>query len=262
MLLDGNSEICGLGEVASLSAYARGERGPKGSFLGSPFWQEADVKFRQLTGKGLVDIDLSHPIEWPAIEAWGAYDLEKFARENSDFFESMAGVANKRILVDSSKSAKRLYLLHKTGAFDIKAIHLLRDGRAVVNSYVRLYGRKGYEMGIHYFKMRNNEAARIRRYFSGENWLQVRYEEFCIAPEPSLKNICAFIGVTYEPQMFGLEREYYNGILLNANIMRKRQEGRPGQRILLDEKWKRELAWYYKIGFMLRAGMLNRRMGY
>lgn len=253
MILNGNSRVFSLGEISMLSQYRKG----KGKeFLSNPFWQDVDNLLKVNYKKSLFEVNLGHPSSWAEMDKWDKKSADRFALENKSLFSCVAEKSGKDILVDNSKNAKRLYLLNKTGAFKVKVIHVLRDGRGVLNSFIRLYGERGSRMGIYYWKMRNLDAKRIRRFFNEKDWLQIKYEDFCKSPESSVKKICIFIGAKYEFAMLDYKKHPYFGICRNKNILSG------PEKIVLDEKWKQELSWLNKAKFMLLHSWLNKYYGY
>lgn len=253
MVLNGNSQIFSLGEICMLPQYTRGG---KNKFLSSSFWQGTDEILKTDYKKSLSEIDLGHPASWEKVKNWPKEFLEHFVLENKYVFSCVAEKSGKDILVDNSKNAKRLYLLNKSGLFKIKVIHILRDGRGVLNSFIQLYGRKGFRMGIYYWKMRNLDAMRIRKHFKDEDWLRLKYEDLCKEPESLTKKICFFIGVDYELSMLKFKQHPYFGICRNQNILSG------PEKIVLDERWKSELSWLNKAKFAFLNGRLNKWHGY
>lgn len=82
-----------------------------------------------------------------------------------------------------------------------KFIHLIRDGRDVAISHIKLgwgryYDRKEFEWTV---------AMRLRREYAASAYadqiLEVAYEDLVAEPEATLRKICAFIGEEFEPAM-------------------------------------------------------------
>lgn len=81
-------------------------------------------------------------------------------------------------------------------------IVLIRDGRDVAKSFqsLRIYGKSVRQNTIEW-----REASRWERKWQASkhasSMLRVRYEDLVLDPEPTLRRICEFIGVSFEPQM-------------------------------------------------------------
>ncbi len=83
---------------------------------------------------------------------------------------------------------------------DARFIHLIRDGRDVVSSLIKMPWRppgliNNARFWQRYIKL--GEAA--TRALPADRFLTVRYEDLLMEPESTLKTICAFIGIGYEP---------------------------------------------------------------
>jgi hypothetical protein len=97
----------------------------------------------------------------------------------------------------------------------------------------------------------------LRRRVGKNNWLQVKYEQLATKPEETLKRICFFLGICFEPNMLYYRSRPYYGIGGNPITKDNTEE-----RILLDERWKTELPWKHRVAFALMAGWLNKLYGY
>lgn len=271
LLLNRHPKVLGLGEIAVLksyiarardevfkmSDYAHGERGPAdpiaAHLLDTPFWQQVKQRYEAVSGTPFEQINIHHS-KWKTIRSWQAKEIDSWARPNEVLLSCLHQVSGANILTDASKSPHRLYLLQRSGLFDIKVIHLIRHGCAVVNSYVRKYGDFG--IGLRRWAAPAVLAFYVRRKFPKNSWLQLRYEDLATRPEETLKAVCAFVGVRFEEAMIAYRGECYFGI--GGNRMRESGD----ERIFLDEQWKQELAYRYRLAFTLVGGWLNRLYGY
>ena len=85
-----------------------------------------------------------------------------------------------------------------------KFIHLIRDGRDVVNSLIKMPWRppgliNNARFWLRYIKL--GEAA--ERHIPASNLATYKYEDLLLEPETTLKSICEFIGISYEPNILG-----------------------------------------------------------
>ena len=94
-----------------------------------PFWQEVKRRYESASGAPFEQMNLSHP-RWRTIALWRAEDFERWAQPNDVLLSCIHELSETRILTDASKFSQRLYLLHRSSLFNIKVIHLVRDGRA------------------------------------------------------------------------------------------------------------------------------------
>lgn len=81
-------------------------------------------------------------------------------------------------------------------------ICLIRDGRDVAKSFqsLRVYGKSVRQNTIEWLEANRWE----RKWLASEHassMLRVRYENLVVDPEATLRRICEFIGVPFEPQM-------------------------------------------------------------
>ncbi len=277
LLLNGHSQILGLGEIVALKRYiALAKKVPRNSPkplqsscrrnqlkdwieveshpLDTPFWQAVKRCYESIAEAPFDRIDTHHYSKWSTIRSWQTEDIESWVRPNKALLSSVHQISSRNILTDASKSPHRLYLLQRSGLFDIRVIHLLRDGRAVINSYIRKYG--DFRLALRRWAAPALLAFYVRRTFAKTDWLLVRYEELATRPEDTLKTICAFLGVNFESEMLVYRNQPYFGI--GGNRMRERED----EHIILDEGWRQELHRKHRLAFALIAGWLNRSYGY
>lgn len=250
LLLNGHSQILGLSEIFIIKDFTKlvWEK-----VLRSPFWRDVNQCYEECYGSSLFEVDFSDS-SWREILAWNRTRLTQWAEPNRNLFTCISEKSGQPILVDASKVPKRLYLLQKSKVCNIKVIHLVRDGRAVVNSYLRKY--ENFNTGINRWMKTNLAAFALRSQFKNEDWLQLKYEEIAIDPTATLERICNFTGVAYEPKMLNYRSHLYVG--MGGNSMRSRRD----ENIALDERWKQELSGDYLVKFNFIGGWLNKFYGY
>jgi hypothetical protein len=254
MILNGHQQIVGLGEVIGLPKLINEGKPPENkALLDTPFWRDVTHRFEKTSSIPLKHFDSTHP-PWHAILSWGAENIAKWANPNKLFFSCIQQVSGARVLTDASKTPHRLYLLAHSGLFDIKVIHLIRDGRAVMNSYSRKRDR--FRLGLRMWAPQALSGLYLPRNLPNQDWLRIRYEELATQPEEMLKTICAFLGVSFEPQMLAYRSQPYFGIPGNRMVYLENED------IVLDEVWKKDLKSKHRLGFTLIAGWLNRLYGY
>lgn len=245
MLLNGHSRIAALGEVAQIG------RAP----IAGPFWTEVARSVEASTGIRLDQIDLKSPHQkvngkkgWEAAARWE--DV------NRAIFAAASETGDRPMLTDASNNPRRLKLLLEADLFPISVLHLVRDGRGVLNSYFRKYG--SFYIGFRRWALPAVWAFTLRRRFPRVPWLRVRYEDLATQPESYVRRICAFLDLPFEPEMLvGFSRRTYAGMMGNLGTRALRQDV-----IALDERWRSELWWGHRAVFAVLGGWLNRLYGY
>ena len=251
LLLNGHDHILGLSEFHSLGDYTR--RDALDPPLDHPFWKKVRDCYEQRSGRSFADVDLNTPYQSFRDVLNGPMEpLQDWVADHETLYSCVAEQSGARLLVDSSKMWQRLYLLWRSGRFHIKPIHLIRDGRAVTNSYARKYDDlRGAKRWV-----KSSLYSEYMRWRFGERWLRVYYEDLAARPEPTLRRICDYLNVAYQPGMLAYRDSRYVGI--GGNRMRKQDH----DRIQLDERWKHELSWKRRWIFDLLGGWLNKYYGY
>ncbi len=124
----------------------------------------------------------------PAVRA-----LAKINGRNKVVIDKICEVMQKPVFLDDSKDPTRLMHLHHTGDYDIRAIYLIRDGRAIIASYKK----RGPDMSanIELWEKKIRECERLKKVLPNLKLLEVRYEDFCREPRRILPEILAFAGL-------------------------------------------------------------------
>jgi hypothetical protein len=158
-------------------------------------------------------------------DAGGGAREEHFNVKNPDFYRAVLKVSGKKVLCDSSKSMDHLkfYRSHPE-TFDLKIIHLVRDGRAVAYSNEKKGRSYFYFLGK--WQKSNTASARTLKSWSQENPQQfsvrIRYEDICRQPEKTIGTLMAQLGLQFHEQQlrFG-ELEHHN---ISGNHMRRNRD--------------------------------------
>jgi len=91
---------------------------------------------------------------------------------------------------------------------DAKFVHLIRDGIDVVHSWSRIEKYKGE---VSRPARRWKSAVTAAQHFADKHLdrlLEVRHEELCRTPEETLKKVCQFVDLSYEPDMVSRTDHY------------------------------------------------------
>ncbi|MBL8878177.1 MAG: sulfotransferase [Phycisphaerales bacterium] len=168
--------------------------------------------------------------------------------------EAMIALRGGGVFVDASKEPTRLKHLADTGDYDIRVVHLIRDGRGVTNSGIQ-NKRLDVRTSIREWYETHRQIERLRGRFDAARWFQLRYEDLCAAPQSRMTELFQFIGL--EPIALTSELDVTKFHVL-GNRMRLEFSGH----IALDEKWRTALSPAALDEFERVAGGLNREYGY
>ncbi len=119
-------------------------------------------------------------------------------------------------------------------------IHLLRDGRDVAKSFqsVGWYGPQLHKnMGEW-----NGAMALDRKWraaFPADRYLLVRYEDLVRQTERTTRNICAFLGEQFEPQMLGWEEKVDRLVPRREQHIHEKLRRKPHSQDV--ERWRRDM---------------------
>jgi protein-tyrosine sulfotransferase len=98
-----------------------------------------------------------------------------------------------------------------------KYIHLLRDGRDAVASFVEKDGQDFFMEGIYRWKESVKRARRLQNQLGPKNFLEIRYEDLVTETEATLRIISQFLGLEYKAKMLDywkldstVESKYYD----------------------------------------------------
>jgi len=180
-----------------------------------------------------------------------------------------------KVLVDSTKSAGRLLAMrHLLPEFDIRAVHLVRDGRAQITSsksttytvevpvgdgtyekrtFPMERSKSSTELIDEWYRV-NRRMRMLSRVSSG--FLTVKHEDFTANPEKELARIAHFAGTSYDPNMLNLARKDAHMVCGNSSRLNAKEiKASP-------ETWRTELPAELLQQFEQKAGKLNRAFGY
>ena len=93
---------------------------------------------------------------------------------------------------------------------DARFVHVIRDGRDATLSALQKWGREKVYLDPYYLLKnwdRNVRAGQAAREMLGDGrYCEVRYEALVTRPEAVLREVCAFLGETFEPGMLDQTR--------------------------------------------------------
>ena len=140
------------------------------------------------------------------------------------FFETRARVQDRPLFLHKFTGWPRAALLHRVVP-EARFIHVVRDGRAVANSWLQMPWWKGYEgperwnwgplpddeqrvweesdrsfavlAGLQW-KVLIDAFEEARAGVPADRWLEVRYEDFVAAPRERMDDMLGFLGLTWD----------------------------------------------------------------
>ena len=192
-----------------------------------------------------------------------------YADRTQALFEAVRAVSGKSIIVDSSKNPVRALALSMISGVDLRVVHLVRDGRGVIWSYMkkknmgrnipsdRLY-TSSWRAGFLWFLI--NVSSEFVLWKTGLHGVRIKYEDFVEQPEEVLKQIGQMLEIKFDAvaKLLSSGKEVVIGHPIAGN--RIRMAG--SIRFRPDYEWKKLLPKNVQRIFWLLAGSLARKYGY
>ena len=283
-LLDAHPEIVSIGEIAPSLKALRRVKNP-GELLCScgsaiqdcQFWQEV---FRLVQEQGLPfaadnwSNDYRYNNKWigkffnvyshrPWLRTFQSvasvalpFHRQRIIRRgkvNVAFIDAILKLSKASVFFETRKSLMRLNQLLKLDRLNVKAIRLVRDVRAYVNSTKRR-GIPAAESALHW-KRFQVLADQFLSTMPKENVFVFRYEELCENPDRIMIEICKFLKVTETKTPKEISPEKHH-ILGNHMRLKGKFEVR------IDEKWRKGLTQSELDEVLKIAGPVNQKWGY
>ena len=130
---------------------------------------------------------------------WGNLTLE----DSKILYEKLSFKTQKPIIIDSTKDvawiAEKIANM-KNSETQIFLLFIQRDGRAVINSWIRKNPEKDVREQIQKWIQNMRDANKIFNSFASHK-LKIRYEELATNPQQEMMKICNFLNIEYEPKM-------------------------------------------------------------
>ncbi len=188
---------------------------------------------------------------------------------------------NVDVIVDSSKAItwceKRLRSSEfRHNRVEACIIHLVRDGRAVVNSYLRKYPHRDIEKMSDEWRRKQIDRNEFCKSFPAGNHIEIQYEALASRPQETVAEICHFLDIEFRPEMLkywlhshhdisGNEGAYslidkYKSIEKERSMdsEKKKYYDAADLAIKLDLRWRREMKPEYIEEFNRIAGEVNK----
>lgn len=182
--------------------------------------------------------------------------------------------AGTRYILDSSKSSKASFhrpaLLMEAG-FNVKLIHLSRDGRGVLWSVLKKLGSPEWQnreaprpvravRAIMGWNVANQQAFTLKKQLPADNYVHLTYEELVTDPDKALAKLGDFLGIETRELQAVLHGE--RGVSAAHNIGGNRLRFEKDIRLKPDFEWQARLPWYYRPLFWVLSWPMMWRLGY
>lgn len=261
MLILGSHPDCfALGELSKLYRYYKTGKPLCGICQGTcEFWNQLfdEQELNQLTSvlgntrlNSLVPLVLEKKIR-------KIFNQEHIFNPYSTIFSKL----NENILIDSSKEVdwvKERYQAQEftSGKIENYLIHMVRDGRAVMSSKLRI------TPGLTATEFSHQWAKRIRAtndffdQFPSERKMVVSYEKFVTQNEEVLQQLCKLLQIDFIPEMAQYWKQDHHLVAGNTGtrslILKYRNQE---TNVLLDQVQKRQGNYYENMGLQLKLDL-------
>lgn len=232
-----------------------------------PFWNEVLSESGKALGKA-VDFSearaVTRKVERIGPDQSESADGKQYLALWDALYRAVGKVSGRQIIVDSSKNTRitwrRAATLHNSGNWDLKAIHLVRDPRAVMYSVNRGHNDRleegkqqsvmgGYFRGLWGWTLSSYAVKAMKKQIGAENVLLLRYEDLVEQPFVEIERIGQFMGieVTALCELIRNEDPIDPGHGVSGNRMRRKG----GLKFKKDTEWERGLPGYARLAAKL-----------
>jgi hypothetical protein len=177
-------------------------------------------------------------------------------RNSWELYDIIGNMDESEVVVDSTKNALRMKLLHMYRPDRSFILHLVRDGRAVTASSLRRRDVSA-EIAARRWRVANRNIEMALKTVPSRNILRVRYEDLCDDVDGEMTAICEWLEMEPEESITELKRREYHEIPGNPMLFRRAET-----EIVKDERWRDELDQDTLDTFDTLCGSMNRRYGY
>ncbi len=179
--------------------------------------------------------------------------LERVTERNRDLVEIITRLQGREVFLDGSKDPVRLRHLSAIDSWDIRVVLIVRDGRGTAYSHMKRHGLTMRQAASEW-RQTCLEFGHVARYVSQDRIMTVRYEDLCADPRGALAGLYASLGIDVI-EIEGIDTSSYH--LLGHEMRLRRTD-----RIVCDDRWRKELSQRQVDEFEAIAGDINRSFGY
>lgn len=160
--------------------------------------------------------------------------MKNYSKRSEAFVASVLEISGNNVFVDSSKSKMLLRTLPKYTDLDVRAVHLIRRPEGVVASSIRRDNNSNASIEAKNWVKRHRRIELSMKFLPPAKSMIVRYEDLCEDTETTLKGLYSFCGV-------GQNYPNYNYDSTRQHVIGNPMRLKPISKIVVDERWKKEL---------------------
>jgi len=250
LILDSHSQIIGLGEIESLDKQpvcSCGEPVASCRFWKDVMNEQASPCLRLYRRKWDFILDRNKYLRKTKGSWEPVFDMDALKQANFELYTRVLTKSGKQIIAD--KGYYRAELLGGDARVRPVIVHIVRDGRAVVWSYM-----KKYQKFLPYawkWAAENLKVEFLRRRHPDWPYVFIRYKDLAQNPQKTVGRIYHKIGVKPEEGTVNFTEFEHHQIGGNRMRMQKKQE------VKQDREWEKKMPKRHKILFNILFGWLN-----
>jgi len=283
MLLGSLDGVCSVGEVWALGRWITQNRACSCGEPVSrcPIWAPIAELVPSIVGSTDLFIRQNELYRNRLIEVLGLANeqllLHKYLDGQTNFvrswyliFTKLAKITGAEVFIDSSKRLDRLARLATSDYFDVKVIHLVRHGLALVDGARRAHQRGVYKKRVIPARLilgwameAIHQVRFIKNVLKSDQVLTVDYRNLASYPHDTLENICEFLGHQFDPGIVDPASPKYVFRQTHHLIGRNRLKASPPDtQIRYNASWENRLQRTDRLWFALLGGhRINRLLG-
>jgi hypothetical protein len=189
--------------------------------------------------------------------------LKDTIAKNLSIYNKISTQNNKIIILDSSKDITRFYYLIRSGEIRILPIHMVRDGRAYIDSLRRRSGMHPIKAIIRWMRLNLITYFILNKVCGKYDFLTITYDEFVDYPETVIKKILSRLDLCYEQQVFNHNLETQH--TLGGTSVRNGEfipEYKPKLPLESKQTSKNRISWSARLCFLILGGpKINKLFG-
>lgn len=275
ILLGNHPQVVSGGELFNFNTWARidGPCACRRPFSECEFWQGVASEYRRLQGPAAADaervrleVEARKSLPRLLFGRLPTRTVTAYRRAATALFQAIGVQSGAEVIVDSSKSAAaatgRVLALKRFTDFEVKAIFLVRDGRAVTWASIRRKGSPEWEWPTRFtsllglralmgWAITNTLCMLLRRRLGADSVLLLRYEDLMTAPRGELTRVGEFIGLDLESVTAKLERG--EPLSVAHTLAGNRLRFQEGVTLRPDVEWEGRLPRWYRVAYRLVA---------
>lgn len=157
---------------------------------------------------------------------------DRFLEAQLQFFANARRLSGASIYLDGTKSIRRAQLFARDHRCEMKALHLVRDGRGFCASYVKnMHPTPTWVEAAKAWVSYVAQVDQFSRAFPSVPVLVVKYEDLCRSTAGVIRIVCQFLEISYE--------EPGADLMKNAHILGNRMRRKFNGTIVEDTSWRK-----------------------